>query len=276
MSYDTEKPDKHDKKKYWLKLEKDFLNSSKIKVIKSLPNGKDYLIFYLALMLESINTEGHLRFSELVPYNPQMLATITDTNIDIADKAITYFEGLGMLQYLQNGTIFLPDVPLRLGKEGESTERVRRFRERERQALLGNGNVTKSNDNKEEEVKEDEQQEGDIEEPTNLPLKSKNSINANLELILTAYKEICSVLPQVKIFTNDRKKKLSLRLKTYTEQDFRQAFEITSQTPFLKGDNDRNWKADFDWFVANDTNLAKVLEGKYGNKKVQDAPQYAN
>ena len=28
-------------KKYWIKLEKDFLNSSQIKVIKNLPNGKD-------------------------------------------------------------------------------------------------------------------------------------------------------------------------------------------------------------------------------------------
>ena len=27
---------------------------------------------------------------------------------------------------------------------------------------------------------------------------------------------------------------------------------------------------DFDWLIANDTNIVKVLEGKYSNKKVQD------
>ena len=27
--------------------------------------------------------------------------------------------------------------------------------------------------------------------------------------------------------------------------------------------NDRGWKADFDWLIANDTNVLKVLEGKY-------------
>ena len=44
-----------EKKRYWLKLDKDFLKSSQIKVIKNMPNGKDYVIFYLALMLESVD-----------------------------------------------------------------------------------------------------------------------------------------------------------------------------------------------------------------------------
>ena len=46
-------------------------------------NGKDYVFFYLALMLESVSTDGYLRFTELVPYNEEMLASITETNIDI-------------------------------------------------------------------------------------------------------------------------------------------------------------------------------------------------
>ena len=143
-----------ERKKYWIKLEKDFLNSSQIKVIKNLPNGKDYIIFYLALMLESTSTEGHLRFSELVPYNEDMLASITDTNIDIVRSAMKVFLELGMIQVLENGTLFLPEVPRRIGKECESAERVRLFRENQK-ALQCNSDVTKCNDIKKEDKEED-------------------------------------------------------------------------------------------------------------------------
>jgi hypothetical protein len=34
-------------------------------------------------------------------------------------------------------------------------------------------------------------------------------------------------------------------------------------TPFLRGEGDRGWKADFDWFVANDQNVIRVLESRY-------------
>lgn len=141
-------------KKYWIKLEKDFLNSSQIKVIKNMPNGKDYIIFYLALMLESTNTEGHLRFSELVPYNEQMLASVTDTNVDIVRSALQIFETLGMVQILENGTLFLPDVPKRVGKECDSAERVRLYRENQR-LLQCNTDVTKCNDNKDKDKDKD-------------------------------------------------------------------------------------------------------------------------
>lgn len=137
-------------KKYWIKLEKDFLNSSQIKVIKNLKNGKDYIIFYLALMLESTSSEGHLRFSELVPYNEDMLASITDTNIDIVRSAMKVFMELGMIQVLENGTLFLPEVPKRIGKECDSAERVRLYRENQK-ALQCNIDVTKCNDNKDKE-----------------------------------------------------------------------------------------------------------------------------
>lgn len=138
-------------KRYWLKLEKNFLQSRFVKVIKNMPNGKDYIIFYLALMLESIESVGHLRMSELVPYNEDMLASVTDTNVDIVRTAMKIFVELGMVTVLSDGTIFLPEVPAITGKESDSAERVRRFRERK---ALSDGAkssdryiVTKSNDN---------------------------------------------------------------------------------------------------------------------------------
>lgn len=141
-----------EKKRYWLKLEKDFLKSPQMKVIRAMPNGKDYIIFYLALMLESIETVGHLRFTDMVPYNEEMLSAITDTNIDIVRSAVKIFCELGLMQVLDDGTFFMTQVARMTGKECESAERVRRFRAKNcEKALHVTLDVTKCNDNKEKE-----------------------------------------------------------------------------------------------------------------------------
>ena len=153
--------EKQDRKKYWLKLDKDFLKSPQIKVIKNMPNGKDYIIFYLSLMLESIETVGHLRFTSLVPYNDEMLSAITDTNIDIVRSATKIFCELGMMQIFDDGTIFMTEVPKITGKECESAERVRRYRLKQKEEkdkmLQCNADVTKCNAYIEEDKEKDKE-----------------------------------------------------------------------------------------------------------------------
>ena len=48
-----------------------------------------------------------------------------------------------------------------------------------------------------------------------------------------------------------------------TLQDFRQAVRRAAGTPFLAGAGGRGWCASFDWLVANENNLRKVLAGHY-------------
>jgi len=107
-------------------------------------------------MLESIESIGHLRFSDLVPYNEDMLSSVTDTNVDIVRQAMKIFVELGLLEILENNTIFIACVPDKLGKESGSAERVRAFRENQK-LLHSNEEVTKCNTNK--EVEENEQEE---------------------------------------------------------------------------------------------------------------------
>jgi predicted phage replisome organizer len=152
-----------EKRRYWLKLEKDFLDSKYIKIIKDMKNGNDYILFYIALMLASVESVGHLRFTELVPYNEQMLASLTGTNIDTVRSAMKLFEELGMINILSDGTIFIPDVPRLTGKESESAERVRLYRERKK-ALQCNGDVTNCNDNKEKDEEKDKQRTNNNEQ----------------------------------------------------------------------------------------------------------------
>ena len=93
------------KKYYWLKLKKDFFKRHDIRIIEEMPNGKEYVLLYLKLLVESISHEGCLRFSDTIPYNEQMISTITNTNIDIVRTAMKVFEQLHMIELLDDETI---------------------------------------------------------------------------------------------------------------------------------------------------------------------------
>ena len=136
------------KKFYWLKLRRDFFKRHDIRIIEEMPNGKDYVLFYLKLLLESIDHEGSLRFSDTIPYNENMLSVITNTNVDIVRSAMALFTELNLIDIFDDQTIFMGEVEKMIGSESESAGRVRRFRENQK-ALLCNGDVTKSNTEKE-------------------------------------------------------------------------------------------------------------------------------
>ncbi|MBR5354645.1 MAG: phage replisome organizer N-terminal domain-containing protein [Alphaproteobacteria bacterium] len=124
---------------YWLKLKKDFFKRHDIKIVKSMPNGKDYILFYMQLLLESIDHEGALRFSETIPYDENMLSTITDTNIDIVRSAMKIFTQLGMIEVLDDQTIYMCEVSKMIGSETAAAGRKRAQRERDA-ARLAAGN----------------------------------------------------------------------------------------------------------------------------------------
>lgn len=111
------------KRYYWLKLKKDFFQRHEIRIIESLPNGKEYLLFYLKLMCEATSHEGNLRFSDCIPYSEEMLSTITNTNIDVVRSAIKYLSDLKLMEILDDGTIYLEEVKRLTGSETGQTIR---------------------------------------------------------------------------------------------------------------------------------------------------------
>lgn len=123
------------KKYYWLKLDRNFFKRHDIRVIESMDNGKDYVLFYLKLLVESIDHEGQLRFSETIPYDEKMLATITNMNIDIVRSAIKIFTELHLMEIFDDKTIYLSETQKMLG-EATSTHRVKAFRERQKQLQI--------------------------------------------------------------------------------------------------------------------------------------------
>lgn len=90
--------------------------------------------------------------------------------------------------------------------------------------------------------------------------------------IVDLYNSICVSFPSVKSLSEARKKAIKARLNTYTIEDFKQCFENAESSSFLKGGNDRNWSANFDWLIK-DSNMAKVLDGNYADKKTENQKQ---
>ena len=126
------------KKFYWLKLKRDFFKRHDIRIIEEMPNGKDYVLFYLKLLLESIDHEGSLRFSDTIPYNEQMLSVITNTNVDIVRSAMNVFTGLNLIEIFDDKTIYMSEVNKLIGSavDNDGANRVRRFREKKKQEAL--------------------------------------------------------------------------------------------------------------------------------------------
>lgn len=153
-----------EKKYYWLKLKRDFFKRHDIRIIEEMPNGKDYILFYLKLLLESIDHEGELRFSETIPYNEQMLSVITNTNVDIVKSAMKIFIDLDMIEILDDSTIFMAEVLKLTGSETAAAVRKRKSRAKQK-ALPNCDNVTKCHIEKEKEKEKELEKEAEVVNP---------------------------------------------------------------------------------------------------------------
>ena len=195
------------KKYYWLKLKRDFFKRHDIRIIEEMPNGKDYILFYLKMLLESIDHDGMLRFSDAIPYNEQMLSVVTNTNVDIVRCAIKVFSELNMMDVLDDGTLYMAEVQNMIGSaaDNDAANRQRRCRERKKQAALQNvtQTVTKNNESKsiEKETDKEKEREEEIEfipappTPSPKPTRHKYGMYKNVLLSDEDYQKLQEEFP---------------------------------------------------------------------------------
>ena len=93
----------------------------------------------------------------------------------------------------------------------------------------------------------------------------KKGREKEIKEIVELYNSTAPLLPQVKKVTEKREKAIDKFLKEFSIEQFKEICEIANSSDFLTGNNDRGWKADFDFIMRIDKATA-ILEGKYGNK----------
>lgn len=165
------------KKFYWLKLKRDFFKRHDIRIIEEMENGKDYILFYLKMLLESIDHEGELRFSETIPYNEKMLSVITNTNIDIVRSAMKVFVELNMVEMLDDNTIYMAEVKKLTGCETEYAKKKREYRQR----LLETKQAEDKSETKKDNVRQEKEKEIELKK------EKENNILSEFETLWKLY-----------------------------------------------------------------------------------------
>lgn len=97
---------------------------------------------------------------------------------------------------------------------------------------------------------------------------NNNSIkrdNVDYQQIADMYNDTCVSFPRITKLSEARKKAIRARLNKYSIDDFKKLFEMAESSSFLKGNNNHDWSANFDWMMK-DANFAKILDGNYQDK----------
>lgn len=283
------------KKYYYLKLKENFFETEEMVVLQGLKDGYLYSDILLKLYLHSLKGEGRLSFKNLIPYTPDMLAQLTRHQTGTVERALKIFQQLGLVEILDNGTIFMSDIQNFIGKTSNEGDRIREYRNRikkEREAnakleecyddsrYICNNNCNdecnnecddmitpeirdKSSENREQSIEPSSYEEGS---------KSPGSVRATIPYrqIQEMFNSICTHFPKCQALSDRRKKAIKARFENgMTVDDFKKLFEKAEASAFLKGKNDRDWQASFDWLIK-DANMVKVLEGNYDNRGGHD------
>lgn len=97
-------------------------------------------------------------------------------------------------------------------------------------------------------------------------VNNKKTCQIPYQLIVDMYHDKANELQRVIIITNKRKSAIKKLFNYHPEHKkiewWSDYFSKINSIRFLQGDNDRNWKADFD-FVTKFDNFIKIIEGKY-------------
>ncbi|RRD29861.1 prephenate dehydrogenase [Streptococcus minor] len=116
------------KKYYYLKLKDNFFESDEAIILESMPDGYIYSNILLKLYLRSLKNNGVLMFNDLIPYNAQMLATITRHHVGVIEKAIQIFQQLRLIEILDNGAIYMTNIQNFVGQSSTNADRMRESR----------------------------------------------------------------------------------------------------------------------------------------------------
>ena len=105
------------------------------------------------------------------------------------------------------------------------------------------------------------------------PQESKESDKINYNALMDTFNKIFSEkLPEVTTMTDKRKKAIRARATEHGKEAIMTVFNNVSQSAFLLGHNNQNWRCDFDW-IFRPTNFIKILEGNYNGTRISKNQQ---
>ena len=256
----------------WIKVTTDIFDDEKILLIESLPEADSIIViwFKLLCLAGKMNNSGVFMMNDKIPYTDKMLATIFRRKEATVQLALQTFEQFGMIEIIDD-VITIPNwgkhqsIDQLERKREYQRQYMRDYRQKQAEIACKTNSKTNSNTNRKANVSSlDKEEDKEIEKEIEIE-KEREEKRTDYQLIADLYNETCVSFPRLTTLSDARKKAIKARLNTYTVEDFQRLFEKAEASSFLKGANDRNWSATFDWLIK-DTNMAKVLDGNYDNR----------
>lgn len=254
----------------WIKIATDIFDDEKILLIEGLPDAYAIITvwFKLLCLAGKKNNGGVFLMNDKIPYTDKMLATIFRMNESTVKLALNAFEQFKMIEIV-DGIITIPNWNKHqtLDAYERKKERDRLYQEerRAKQRAL----IEKSSDKSSERTSD--VAVSDIDKEEDKDIDKERDIRGNrvdYQQIADMYNATCVSFPRLTRLSEKRKRAIKARLRKYSIDDIQRVFEIAEESDFLKGENNRNWSATFDWMM-NDTNMAKILDGNYKNKNIK-------
>ena len=283
------------KRYYWIKLKESFMTSDTVDYLMSQPNGANYVVLYQMLCLKTINTEGKLsrQIGEiLIPYDIEKIQRDCKWfSIDTIRVALNLYRSFGLIYEDQNGTLVLTDHNNLVGSETDYAAQKKLQRQNQQQQLpppnadegvdnvhsdVHTDNRDKISDIRDLDITDEEREiEGEdiaVPQAETAPPPSRLP-PCPFKKIMELYHQICVSYPRIEDIEGERKKAVAARWRKYGDiAVFERVFRIAQASSFMKGDNGRDWHADFDWMMRP-SNIVKILEHKYDDKPTAQTGQ---
>lgn len=243
----------------WIKIVTDVFDDEKILMIETMPECDTIIViwFKLLCLAGKQNNNGVFQMGQ-IPYTDEMFSAIFRRPLNVVRLALNTFEQFGMIEIIRN-TVTIPNWNKHQSLDAYEKKKERdRLYQAERRAAQ-RALIEKSSDTSSYVVVSEEDKEEERDKELDIKID-----RVNYQRIADMYNETCVSFPRLKALSDSRKKAIKARLNTYTEEDFKTLFQKAEASSFLKGENNRNWTATFDWLIK-DSNMAKVLDGNYEN-----------
>lgn len=160
------------KRYYWLKLDKDFFHSKRIKKLRKIAGGDTYVIIYLKMQLLSLTTNGILEYTGLENSFAEELALDIDEDVENVKVTVQFLICHDLLVTSDQKEYELPFVQNSILSAAASTIRSQKSRNNKQKVLQCNSDATLLQQNCNVEI--DIEKEKDID--TDKEIEEKKNI----------------------------------------------------------------------------------------------------
>ena len=267
----------------WIKIATEIFDNRKIKQIENLPDGDSIIViwFKLLCLAGNINDNGMVYFTQEIPYTEQMLAAQFNRPLATVQMSLRTFEKFGMIEIIND------ILKISNWAKYQNIDRMNEIREYNRlaqqrhRAQLKAANEANAQGVNDMSMTSQSCQDTDIDSDTDSEVDTEidseeeggettstapQAVKCPFSKIKDLYHSICVSYPTIIDIDGNRRKAVAARWRANRSLDtFEELFRVAEASPFLKGQNDRNWSADFDWMMKP-SNFTKILEHRYDDR----------